>query len=295
MLLQKTRSCTIFVPRPGKKPLRISIQLFPLILGASVAVLSPLAWLGTTLYAMHRSNSELTESTAEVLEELEHLDAEVKQLRERAGIDEGQPQNLILRPQGGKGGVSIPLDAETRLQLVREQLPKLAKQLQGEVKPALEKALQDENARFVAIPQGIPVKGFPDISSEFGPRPGVFGGAREIHNGIDLLGAHGTPIYATADGTVEQAAYLGGYGNAVEIKHAFGYKTLYAHMTKLTVSAKAQVKRGQLVGFMGSTGRSSGTHLHYAVCKNGKEVDPKPYMLSRGGTITNAQRPRLAF
>ncbi|MGF1600657.1 MAG: M23 family metallopeptidase [Thermosynechococcaceae cyanobacterium] len=295
MLSQKTRSCTVVVPRPGKKPLKISIQLLPLILGASIVIASPLAWLGTTLYAMHRSNSELSESTEEVLEELENLDAEVKQLKERAGINEGKPQNLTLRPQGGKGGVSTPIDAKTRLQLVREQLPKLAKQLKREVKPALEKMLQDENARFVSIPQGIPVKGFPDISSEFGPRPGVFGGAREMHNGIDLLGAHGTPIYATANGTVIEAGYLGGFGNAVEIQHGYGYKTLYAHMTKLAVPANVTVKRGQLIGFMGSTGRSSGTHLHYTVFKDGKEVDPKPYMLSRGGVITNAQRPRLAF
>ncbi|MGB7416581.1 MAG: M23 family metallopeptidase, partial [Thermosynechococcaceae cyanobacterium] len=205
---------------------------------------------------MHRSNSELSESTEEVLEELKSLDAEVKQLKERAGINGEKTQNLTLRPQGGKGGVLAPFNAKTRLQLIREQLPKLTKQLKREVKPALEKTLQDENARFIAIPQGIPVKGFPDISSEFGPRPGVFGGGREIHNGIDLLGAHGTPIYATADGTVSEAGYLGGLGNAVEIQHGFGYKTLYAHMTKLAVAAKAKLKRGQLIGFMGSTGRS---------------------------------------
>jgi murein DD-endopeptidase MepM/ murein hydrolase activator NlpD len=287
MHLQRSRSCTIFIPRSGKKNLKLSIQLLPLVLGASVVTLSLLAWLGKTFYTLHKSNSELSKSTAEVLEELEDLDAEVEQLEERAGIEKErrsrniQQKDLTFRPQGGKGGVLIPADAESRLQIVREQLPKLALRLKGKVKPALEKTLKDEEARLAATPQGMPVAGIPEISSEFGPRPGVFGGPRELHNGMDFLGDHGTPIYATGDGVVLRAEYFGGFGNTVEVQHSYGYRTLYAHMTKLAVPKKAKVKRGQLIGFMGSTGRSSGTHLHYTIYKEDKATDPKPYILAK--------------
>ncbi len=300
MRSQRSRSCTIFIPRSGKKSLKLSIQLLPLVLGASVAIVSPLAWLGTTLYTLQKNNSELSESTAEVLEELEDLDAEVEQLQERAGLNKerhdkkNQLRSLTLRPQGGKGGVSIPVDPKSRLQIVREKLPKLAKRLEGKVKPALEKTLKDEAARFAALPQGLPVAGQPEISSEFGPRPGVFGGPPEIHNGMDFLGDHGAPIYATADGVVSRSEYFGGFGKTVEIQHGYGYRTLYAHMTKLAVPAKAKVKRGQLVGFMGSTGRSSGTHLHYTIYKNDKAVDPQLYLSSPGVKVadTSAQQDR---
>ncbi len=287
MHLQRSRSCTVVIPRSGKKNLKISIRLLPLVLGASVAIISPLAWLGNTFYALHKDNTELSESTAEVLEELEDLDAEVERLQERAGLKTEpqrsrlQSQDLTFRPQGGKGGVSAPVDAESRLQIVREQLPKLALRLKGQVKPALEKTLQDEEARFVATPLGMPVAGIPEISSEFGPRPGVFGGPREIHNGMDFLGDHATPIYATGDGVVSRAAYFGGFGKTVEIEHGYGYRSLYAHMTKLAVPENVRVKRGQLIGYMGSTGRSSGTHLHYTIYKNEKAVNPKPYILGQ--------------
>lgn len=287
MHLQRSRSCTVVIPRSGRKNLKISIRLLPLVVGASVAIISPLAWLGNTFYALHKDNTELSESTAEVLEELEDLDAEVERLQERAGLkietQDGklQSQGLTFRPQGGKGGVSAPVDAESRLQIVREQLPKLAMRLKGKVKPALEKTLKDEEDLLAATPLGMPVAGIPEISSEFGPRPGVFGGPREIHNGMDFLGPHATPIYATADGVVSRSAYFGGFGKTVEIQHGYGYRSLYAHMTKLAVPEKAKVKRGELIGFMGSTGRSSGTHLHYTIYKNDKAVDPKPYILGQ--------------
>ena len=295
MPLLKPRSCTIVIPRSKGKNFELSIQLLPLVLGAFVAIIPPLAWLGTTFYTLHRGNSELSESTAEVLEELEDLDAEVEQLQKRAGLEkdkkdqEIQQEDLTFSPQGGKGGVSIPLvvdsrsqlDAESRLQVAREQLPKIARRLKRQVKPALEKTLQNEEAQSAATPRGMPVAGIPTISSEYGPRPGVFGGPREIHNGMDFLGDHGTPIYATGDGVVSRAEYFGGFGKTVEIQHGYGYKTLYAHLTKIAVPAKAEVKRGQLIGFMGSTGRSSGTHLHYTIYKSDKAIDPKPYILAK--------------
>ena len=102
-----------------------------------------------------------------------------------------------------------------------------------------------------------------------------------MHAGIELAGPYGTPIYATADGTVERAGWNnGGYGNLIELDHGRGIETRYGHLSKVLISAGQQVKRGQLIAYMGSTGRSTGSHLHYEVRIDGKPVNPIPFMKS---------------
>ena len=99
--------------------------------------------------------------------------------------------------------------------------------------------------------------------------------------GIDLAGPVGTPIYATADGTVTESGYnSGGYGNLIKIDHGRGIETRYGHLSKLLVSPGTRVRRGQLIGQMGSTGRSTGSHLHYEVRIEGRAVNPVPFMKS---------------
>ena len=118
------------------------------------------------------------------------------------------------------------------------------------------------------------------ISSDFGPRTDPFNGRASFHPGVDLPGPVGTPIYATADGIVEHAGPDGGYGNMVELDHGKGIQTIYGHMSKVLVAANARVKRGQLIGLMGSTGRSTGSHLHYEVRIDGHAVNPMPFLES---------------
>jgi murein DD-endopeptidase MepM/ murein hydrolase activator NlpD len=116
------------------------------------------------------------------------------------------------------------------------------------------------------------------ISSGFGYRRDPFGkptGRR--HNGLDFAGAPDSPIVATADGVVRHTGWVNGYGQAVLIDHGFGYSTLYAHTTGIKVKAGDRVKRGQQIAFMGTTGRSTGTHLHYEVWKDGQPVNPRNY------------------
>ncbi len=270
----------ILVRRSGKKPLRLSFRPFPALLGLSLFLAFPLAWLGISVYKLQQKNHAISESAAEALEELEVLDEEIEELRERAGLpkDKHKPNG---QKQGGKGGPAIQLDTKKQVQLVKQQLPVLAHRLNSQIKPALERTLKAEAALAASRPQGKPTIGTSPISSDFGLRPGPFGGGYELHDGIDLLGPHGSPIYATATGLVERAEYSGGYGYHVVIKHGYGYETLYGHLSKLAVSTGSRVKRGQIVGYMGSTGRSSGTHLHYSVHYQGKAVDPKPYMVSK--------------
>jgi murein DD-endopeptidase MepM/ murein hydrolase activator NlpD len=142
------------------------------------------------------------------------------------------------------------------------------------------KKLDNIASSAIAIPSDKPVR-TAAFTSGYGVRNDPFRGGHAMHAGIDLAGPYGTPIYATADGTVERAGWnSGGYGNLIELDHGRGIETRYGHLSKVLISAGQQVKRGQLIAYMGSTGRSTGSHLHYEVRIDGKPVNPIPFMKS---------------
>jgi len=116
------------------------------------------------------------------------------------------------------------------------------------------------------------------ITSEFGERSDPFTRRQAFHNGIDLAGPWGTEIYATGDGVVEFADRDGGYGQSIVIDHGNSYKTRYAHLARIDVEVGDTVEQGELIGLMGTTGRSTGVHLHYEIILNGEIIDPFPYM-----------------
>lgn len=128
-----------------------------------------------------------------------------------------------------------------------------------------------------SIPAIQPIKNeeLKHMASGFGYRSDPFTKIRKFHNGMDFSAKSGTPIYATGDGIVKKAdGTVSGFGNHIEINHGYGYMTLYAHLSKYKVSAGQKVKRGDIIGFVGSTGRSEAPHLHYEVHKNGEVVNP---------------------
>ena len=132
----------------------------------------------------------------------------------------------------------------------------------------------------IAVPSDKPVK-TAAFTSGYGVRSDPFQGRSAMHAGIDLAGTIGTPIYATADGVVTNAAFnSGGYGNLIKVDHGRGIETRYGHLAQMLVRDGQQVKRGQLIGRMGSTGRSTGNHLHYEVRIDGRAVNPIPFMKS---------------
>jgi len=139
----------------------------------------------------------------------------------------------------------------------------------------------------ISIPSMQPVDHV-QFTSTFGVRSDPFRGTAAMHAGVDIPGTIGTPIYATADGIVGYAGVRGGYGNMVEISHGRGIQTRYGHMSKLLVEANTRVHRGQMIGLMGSTGRSTGSHLHYEVRVDGKAVNPIPFLQS-GDYLTAIQ------
>ena len=146
----------------------------------------------------------------------------------------------------------------------------------------------------VAIPSTEPVRGT-SFTSGFGVRSDPFKGRAAMHAGIDLAGPVGTPIYATADAVVGRSEYnRSGYGNLVELEHGHGIQTRYGHLSKSLVAAGQRVKRGDVIGLMGSTGRSTGSHLHYEVRIDGKAVNPVPFLQSTSYLQSVQQRAAAA-
>ena len=126
------------------------------------------------------------------------------------------------------------------------------------------------------LPFGRPVDGL--ITSGFGRRKDPFNGQTAMHTGIDFRSPKGSRVYATADGVVKESFYNGGYGNYILIQHGNGYATSFAHLQKRLVKAGDKVQRGQLIGLVGNTGRSTGTHLHYEITLDNKPINPYNFM-----------------
>lgn len=138
------------------------------------------------------------------------------------------------------------------------------------------RTLRNIESRLDGTPLGKPHTG--RITSRFGYRANPFTGrGRELHSGIDIKGRMGEAVRATADGTVSFAGYMGNYGYVVMVTHQNGYETRYAHLSKLRVKRGQRIAVGATIGLLGSTGRSTGPHLHYEVIQNGRKVNPEKF------------------
>lgn len=152
-----------------------------------------------------------------------------------------------------------------------------ATQLEEVRQQDLLRALRDNRGILAAMPSIWPVTGF--VSSSFGGRSSPFGRGGQFHKGLDISNRMGTPIVAPAEGTVTLAGRDGAYGNSVEIDHGGGIVTKYAHLQRATVKPGQWVRRGEVIGHIGMTGRTTGPHLHYEVRLNGVPVNPMRYIL----------------
>lgn len=272
----------VLITTTGKVPTTLTLRPFPILVTLLVAGAIPIGWISTLLYRnvqLSQRNQALTDTANEVLAELDSLDSEIDDLRERAGLSASEEALRDMDHLPPQGGAAIAVAPETLFDLAKAKMPSLDSALDAQVRPALEAKLAAEAEREAAFPSGKPLKGELKVSSKFGLRHNPFGGSSyEMHEGLDFSGPVGQSIYATAEGTVEIAMNGNGYGNHVIIDHGYGYKTLYAHMSDLAVEAGDQVKRGDLVGYLGNTGRSSGPHLHYGIYRQEKAVNPQYYL-----------------
>jgi murein DD-endopeptidase MepM/ murein hydrolase activator NlpD len=139
--------------------------------------------------------------------------------------------------------------------------------------------LQIQKDIYVATPKGYPADG--KITSEYGKRPDPFSGEVAFHTGIDISCSTRTPIHATADGVVSHSGWTDHSGYVVILEHGCGFSTIYAHNKSNTVKVGNRVKRGDILGYVGSTGKSTGPHVHYEVWKDGKTVDARHYLPGR--------------
>jgi murein DD-endopeptidase MepM/ murein hydrolase activator NlpD len=207
--------------------------------------------------------------------QLIRLDALGKQLTDVAKLKRGefdfdQPPALGGPETAGEGPVVPALDS--MLDSMDAQIDDRRRQL-----TALQSLIMTRELARQIVPGGRPVEsGY--ISSLYGQRTDPFDGNQASHHGIDFAGATGTQVLAVADGIVSHTGLDGGYGRLVEITHGNGYVTRYAHNAKLLVNPGETVKRGDPIALMGSTGRSTGTHVHFEVLRNGKPMNPLSFV-----------------
>ncbi len=168
-------------------------------------------------------------------------------------------------PTSDIGGPFVPLDHSVRFETHLEALQSTLKQYDS------------VSAIAKKIPLGTPLPGA-IISSRYGHRIDPFNGRSAMHSGIDFKAARGTPVLSTGDGVVIKAGRKGGYGKVVEIQHKNGYTTRYAHLSRIHVKVGQRIKRGKIVGKVGSTGRSTGPHLHYELRRSDKTRNPAKYI-----------------
>jgi murein DD-endopeptidase MepM/ murein hydrolase activator NlpD len=199
---------------------------------------------------------------------------EARQLALAAALEDQNVDPATLKelgfypaPAGAKGAVGGPFDSANADPTFKQLFTSWKK-------------LDNIASGAIAIPSDKPLR-TAEFTSGFGSRDDPFHHGAAFHPGIDLAAPYGTPVYATADGTVLRAGWnSGGYGNLVEIDHGRGIVTRYGHMSKVLVNAGDRVTRGEQIGEVGSTGRSTGNHLHYEVRIDDQPVNPIPFMRS---------------
>jgi murein DD-endopeptidase MepM/ murein hydrolase activator NlpD len=226
--------------------------------------------MGGAITKLHASLDRVEQRQAATLSAIEdNYESKARRIRgvlSELGVDVGKA--APAEKAGGVGGPFVPArlakDANNfehqlhRIHVARAQITRLARTIS-------------------TVPVRRPVDDV-DPSSGFGVRPDPFTGAPAMHTGLDLHGETGTPVRATAEGTVTSAGWSGGYGRVVDIDHGNGLSTRYAHLSSIDVRQGQTVRAGQIVGKIGSTGRSTGPHLHYETRVKGDPVDPQKFL-----------------
>ncbi len=218
--------------------------------------------LKTELQSVKQKNEQLSLEVAKLKKERQQT---IKELAKRVEIIDQIMENLGInpKPEGGEGGISISID---------ELIENPDQVNLSDLIPSIDYTIKN----LKTTPLGFPAPG--KVTSGFGLRINPITKRPEFHLGLDIANVWGTPVRAPADGTVIKAGWCGLLGNCVEIKHNKDIKTYYGHLSKVLVKKGEKVKRGEIIGFMGNTGRSTGPHLHYSVIFNGKFINPSRFV-----------------
>jgi murein DD-endopeptidase MepM/ murein hydrolase activator NlpD len=247
-----------------------SFLIQPIDPGTSIAIKSA-GGVGGTIIRLQASLDRVEQRQAATLNSLEEsFDSKARRLRgvlTELGVDVGKV--VPADPGGGVGGPYVPARLPKEAIGFDRQLHRLAI-ARGHV-TRLTRVLG-------TVPVRKPIDGEIELASTFGVRNDPFTGSPAMHTGLDMQGETGKPVRATADGTVTTAGWSGGYGKAVDIDHGNGMSTRYGHLSSIDVHVGQSVRTGQIVGKIGSTGRSTGPHLHYETRVRGEAVDPQKFL-----------------
>ncbi len=235
---------------------------------------------------LEQENTSFREATGALTAQIESLQSAITELGDRARLDpisagamEKLPAVVKNRAVGGTSaaGASAMLTPEVHTASVSslDQTFTMLRNVLGSLEGHLSivrRNVEKRESLMNATPSIWPVHGW--LSAGFGMRSDPFTGGRDFHPGLDISAERGTPILATADGKVEVAAPNGDYGNLVVVNHGYGLVTRYGHLSKFAVWHGRDVKRGDVLGYVGATGRATGPHLHYEVLANGQLINP---------------------
>lgn len=290
----------MFVPHYGKKvfSLRIPIRvlqvtavtvgvLLTVTVGAFVNYQHALSIAGAEKVELERLKQvnaaqskqieQLAKDTAGLQENLGRLNKLDADIRKIVNSDELPPSRSgTARPTAysGQGGPVVKPDLKELAALVSD-MQATAKAREKSL-TSLKEQLIARNARLAATPSIWPTYG--EVTSRFGWRGSPWGWGSDFHPGIDIANDYGTPIVATADGTVVYSGWYSGYGQMIKIDHGNGIVTIYGHCSQLLVKVGDYVQKGGTIAYMGSTGNSTGSHCHYEVRVNGTAVDPANFL-----------------
>lgn len=216
--------------------------------------------------------ARLTSQLGTLQQDLQLLAQNDAKVRVMAKLTPGSTESMsgVGGPPESQPEVAVSA-LQQKIEQTRQQID-LYRQSQEEIQGFL----NDQRSLLAAKPEGWPTKGW--MTSSFGMRKSPFTGQRKMHEGLDIAARTGTPIYATADGIVSQSETAPGYGKLVVIEHGYGYKTYYAHNSKLLVKVGQRVKRGDKIAAVGNTGSSTGSHVHYEVRRNGVPLNPRNFL-----------------
>jgi murein DD-endopeptidase MepM/ murein hydrolase activator NlpD len=253
-------------------------------LGARWSALAEVSAIRANAASLQQQNESFRAMTAALTRQVESVQAAVSDLTQKAPLDPASARALAKLPAAvrsramGGGSATTPIaqsvlsptlaSPEDTFGTLRDLLGRLTSRLE------LAQVDLDHRAELLgATPSIWPAHGA--LSATFGVREDPFDGSKtELHTGIDISADRGAPVYATADGTVDSAGWNGDYGNMVVISHRFGLVTRYAHLSAFSVHPGERVQRGEVIGQIGSTGRTTGPHLHYELLVNGQLTNP---------------------
>jgi murein DD-endopeptidase MepM/ murein hydrolase activator NlpD len=290
--MDKRYSTIIFVPHARAKfrKLKVSHRLLFSIISLVTSSLCLSTFFSvqyfTSLSQTHelsklrRENKDLQVANEQFSRSVESLRGQLRTVEDRtrklaiiAGIT-----TLDETAQGGSGGLrNDELDAANPY---RDDVDKMSFRSHRIAKDlaVLEEKFVAQSHLLSSTPSIVPVRGI--LTDGFGTRSDPFTGERGAHNAVDISSAVGQPVRSPADGIVVKAEWANGYGNVIFVSHGYGYSTRYGHLSGFAAKPGQRVKRGDILGYVGSTGRSTGPHLHYEVRVNNNPVNPLEYILN---------------